>query len=184
MADKKSAEAEETMNLGQMKKLTGMSDAKFKNPKNIEKLHVAGADLTGPGRDWKVTKSQMIAVGFLNEDGTPLPVIRRATSAVKTNRSRFEDIESNGDLEALDSQLADERTSLTSIDDELKSIDEKLAEVKKLEQKRRELTTRRNDVNARAKAISTRIEKVAAVVTEEAERIAKNAAYLEKLNSK
>ncbi|VXB75773.1 hypothetical protein [Frigoribacterium sp. 9N] len=187
MADKKSTENDAPLSLGAAKKLTGFSETKFKTEKNRDKLSLAGAKLVGTGKEWEIRPSQLIALGWLNEDGSPLamkPRRPRGSGPVSTSRSRYSDIEENGDLEALDSQLEDERESLTSIDEEIKQVEEKLAEVKKLEQKRRELTTRRSDVAARAKALTSRIEKVEADVATEVERVRKNAEYLEKRATK
>lgn len=187
MADKKNAEDDAPITLGAAKKLTGFSETKFKTEKNREKLTAAGAKLVGTGKEWEIRPSQLIALGWLNEDGSALemkPRRPRGSGPVSTSRSRFSDIENNSDLEALDSQLEDERQSLISIDEELKAVEEELAAVKKLEQKRRELSTRRGDVNARAKALTSRIEKVEADVAAEVERVQKNAAYLEKRATK
>lgn len=187
MADKKNAEDDAPITLGAAKKLTGFSETKFKTEKNREKLTAAGAKLVGTGKEWEIRPSQLIALGWLNEDGSPLdlkPRRPRGSGPVSTSRSRYLDIEENSDLEDLDTKLADERQSLISIDEELKAVEEELAAVKKLEQKRRELSTRRGDVNARAKALSTRIEKVEAAVAAEVERVQKNAAYLEKRATK
>ncbi|OIH97905.1 hypothetical protein [Curtobacterium sp. MCBA15_001] len=61
---------EDTLNLSQVAALTGRSYAGVNA--SAEKLAAAGANTSGKGKEWKVTRSHLVQVGWLDAQGKPV----------------------------------------------------------------------------------------------------------------
>lgn len=61
---------EQVLNLSQVAALTGRSYAGVNA--SAEKLAAAGANTSGKGKEWAVTHSQLVKVGWLDEQGNPV----------------------------------------------------------------------------------------------------------------
>lgn len=69
-AEKPQEVKEEVLNLSQVASLTGRSYAGVNA--SAEKLAAAGATTSGKGKEWAVTRSQLVKVGWLDEQGNPV----------------------------------------------------------------------------------------------------------------
>ena len=70
---------EDTLNLSQVAALTGRSYAGVNA--SAEKLAAAGANTSGKGKEWKVTRSHLVQVGWLDEQGNAVAPQRGRTAA-------------------------------------------------------------------------------------------------------
>lgn len=138
----------QTLTLSEAAKLTGFSLTKFTTDKNKELLTNEGATTEGTGKNWKIPTDMLVRIGWLNEDGSPIPK-RRGTAqggSTRTRRSPLDVLEAEIQKAESDIERADalKKDATARLRDARKKVDavkaEALAEARrKIEEGQAEL---------------------------------------------